>query len=237
LSFSSQILHLGLSDSMQKYAPFLKSSVGSIASSVTPWQRRDISTPLYSLAFDAGVVPEVDLSLLASLGPLMQTTEDRENFALLHVAYAACFVLPYWSQNSIFLPEFGAFRGNQHCIALTMSKFILCFTDPAASSFPEALKRNANTFLELSANAILSMRDEGSSFNSHPIRAYTNILELFLHYCPLMDHYSLEKCLPYAFVHASQMEISMGQVKGTDSISAGMNRVIRAESAAATTEF
>ena len=227
---------------MQMYAPFLKSSVASIAASVSPWESRHIATPLYSLAFDAGVVPGVDLSLIASLSPLIHTSEDRENFALLPVAFASCFALPYWTQNSIFLPEFGAFRGNQHCLALTMSKFILCFTDPAASSFPAALKSNADSFLELSANTILSMRDQDSSpspspsFNTHPVRAYTNILELFLRHCPLMDHYSLEKFLPYAFVHASQMEISMGQVKGADSLSAGMGRVIRAETDADTGE-
>jgi hypothetical protein len=76
------------------------------------------------------------------------------------------------------------------------------------------------------------MRDQDASFDSHPIRAYTNILELFLRYCPLMDHYSLEKYLPYAFIHASQMEIAMGQIRGGDSLGAGMDRVIRAESAA-----
>lgn len=221
---------------MQIYAPYLKSSVASITASVDPWERRDISTPLYSLAFDAGVVPadHADLSLMASLSPLAKTAEDRENFSLLPVAFAACFVVPYWAQNSIFLPEFGAFRGNQHCVALTMAKFILCFTNPLpSSSFPATLKSNADSFVELAANVILSMRDQGSSFNSHPIRAYTNILELFLHYCPLMDHFSLEKFLPYAFVHASQMEIAMGQVKGSDNLSAGMTRVIRAESTTA----
>ena len=223
---------------MHTYAPYLQSSVAAITSSVDPWERRDISTPLYSLAFDAGVVPadHVDLSLIASLTPLVKTAEDKENFTLLPVAFAACFVAPYWAQNSVFLPEFGAFRGNQHCVALTMAKFILCFTDPASSSsssptsFPAALKGNADAFVGLAANIILAMRDQGSTYNSHPIRAYTNILEIFLRYCPLMDNYSLEKVLPYAFIHASQMEIAMGQVKGSDSLSAGMNRVIRAES-------
>lgn len=222
------MLHLGLSDSMQIYAPFLKASVASVAASVNPWAERDVSTPLYSLAYDAGVVPEVDLSLVASLSPLMKTAEERENLTLLPAAFAACFVLPYWTQNSIFLPEFGAFRGNQHAIALTMSKLILCFTDPMEESFPKAVQQRAHSFLELSAGMILTMRQQGPTYHSHPIRAYTNILELFLRYCPLTDHYSLEKFLPYAFVHASQMELSMGQVKGVDSITAGMNRVIKA---------
>lgn len=227
---------------MQTYAPFLKSSVAAITASVDPWERRDISTPLYSLAFDAGVVPadHVDLSLMASLASLVKTAEDKENFALLPAAFAACFVMPYWVQNSLFLPDFGAFRGNQHCVSLTMAKLILCFTDPASSSpssssFPVALKSNADSFVGLAANIILSMRDQGSTFQHHPIRAFTNILELFLRFCPLMDHYSLEKVLPYAFIHASQMEIAMGQVKGSDSLSAGMSRVIRAVSAATDT--
>jgi len=231
-----QILHLGMSDSMQSYAPFLKSSVESIASSVDPWVERDVSTPLFSLIFDAGVIPDVDLALVASLAPLRQTPEDINNLSLLHVAFAACLVTPYWTQNSVFLPEFGAFRGNQHCIALTMSKFILCFTDLDESTFSSAVKSNADSFVELSASVILSMRDSKSAFNNHPVRAYTNILELFLQSCPLMDHYALEKYLPYAFVHASQMEIAMGQVKGADSLNAGMNRVIRAESAATQVE-
>ena len=227
-----QILHLGLSDSIQIYSPFLKSSIASISSSVNPWVEREVSTPLYSLAFDAGVIPEVDLALIAALAPLMKTPEDVQNFSLLHVACAACFVVPYWTQNSIFLPDFGAFRGNQHCIALTISKFILCFTDPEESFFPSAVKKNAESFIELSANIILSMRESKSSYNNHPVRAYTNILELFLSSCPLTDHYSVEKFLPYAFIHASQMEIAMGQVKGSDSLSAGMARVINAETAA-----
>lgn len=230
-----QILHLGLSDSMQIYAPFLKASLASVAASVDPWGEREACTPLYSLAFDAGVVPELDLALVASLSPLKKTAEDAHCFSLLPAAFAACFALPYWTQNSIFLPEFGAFRGNQHCVALTVAKLLLCFSRADESSFPSELKKSADSFVELSASVILSMRDSSSaaSFNNHPVRAYTNILELFLARCPLVDHYSLEKFLPYAFVHASQMEIAMGQVRNADSLSAGMDRVIRAKSAVA----
>ena len=217
---------------MQFYAPFVQSTLSSVVSSVSPWEKPDISTPLYSLAFDVGVIPDVDLSLKASLASVIHTDEDKENLALLNVAFASCFASSYWTQNSVFLPKLGAFRGNQHCLSLTMAKLIMCFADadPESGPFADALKSRANKFVELSANMILHMRSQGSKFDHHPVRAFTNILELFLRYCPLVDHYSLEKFLPYAFIHASQMEIAMGQVRGSDDISAGMNRVIQAES-------
>lgn len=170
---------------------------------------------------------------------------------LLPIAYAAAFMSPYWTSNGNYLPAYEAFRGNQHCLALTISKFLTCFIESSSStiegrpaSMPKrkmtladngsalsvALRDAADTFLELSANVILSMRINEESYIDRTLRPMSNILELFVRYFPLMDRHCLEKYLPYSYIHACQMDISMGKVKGSDNITPGAQMVLTATS-------
>ena len=158
---------------------------------------------------------------------------------------------PYWTTNGNFLPAYEAFRGNQHCLALTISKFLICFIEstsgtnegrPASlpkrkmtiadngSSLSVALRDAADTFLELSANVILSMRINEESYIDRTLRPMSNILELFVKYFPLMDRHCLEKYLPYSYIHACQMDIAMGKIKGSDNLESGAQMVLTATS-------
>jgi len=251
-----EALHQGMSDALQILAPFLRDSLGTLTSAVKPFILQDVTTPLYSIAFDAGVMTEADLSLAQAIRPLVSSAEDKKIFTLLPVAYAACFMSPYWQANGQYLPAFEAFKGNQHTLALTISKFFLCFIEsssgegegrPASlprrrmtitdggSTYASSLREAADTFLELSANVILSMRINEAEFSDRHLRPMSNILEAFIRNFPLMDRHCLEKYFPYAHIHASQMDIAMGRIKGTDSLTQGMQMIMNASSTGAAT--
>ncbi len=240
-----------MNDALQSYSPFLLASLTSLSSSIRPWIVQNVTAPLLSLAADAGVQTESDTLLAQALRPLVSTPEEKRLFTLLPVAYAAAFMSPYWTANGNFLPAFEAFRGNQHCLALTISKFLLCFIESSSgtnegrpASMPKrrmtladngstlsvALREAADTFLELSANVILAMRIQEEEYMDRTIRPMSNILELFIRYFPLMDRHCLEKYLPYALIHTSQMDIAMGKIKGSDNIANGMQMVLAATS-------
>lgn len=246
-----EALHRGVNDALQSYSPFLHASLTSLSASIRPWILQSVTTPLLSLASDAGILTPSDTTLAQVLRPFVNTPEEKRLFTLLPVAYAAAFMSPYWTSNGNFLPAFEAFRGNQHCLALTISKFLICFiesssgiTEGRPASMPKrkmtiadngstlsvALREAADTFLELSANVILAMRIQEEEYMDRTIRPMSNILELFIRYFPLMDRHCLEKYLPYAHIHTSQMDIAMGKIKGADSLANGIHMVMTATS-------
>ena len=203
------------------------------------------------MATEAGVLTPADTALAQALRPLVATQEERSLLTLLPVAYASAFMSPYWTTNGNFLPAFEAFRGNQHCLALTISKFLISFIESNSSSsegrpvsmprrkmtladngssLSVALREAADTFLELSANVILAMRINEENYMDRTLRPMSNILELFIRYFPLMDRHCLEKYFPYAHIHASQMDIAMGKIKGSDNINPGAQMVLSAVS-------
>jgi hypothetical protein len=203
------------------------------------------------MATEAGVLTPSDTALAQALRPLAATPEERSLFTLLPVAYASAFMSPYWTTNGNYLPAFEAFRGNQHCLALTISKFLTSFIESSSSSsegrpvsmprrkmtladngstLSVALREAADTFLELSSNVILAMRIHEESYMDRTLRPMSNILELFVRYFPLMDRHCLEKYFPYAHIHASQMDIAMGKIKGSDNINPGAHMVLTATS-------
>lgn len=218
-----------------------------MSAALKPWIHQNITSPVFSLAYDAGVLGDVDLSLALALRPIVQSTEDRKLFTLLPVAYAASFMSSYWTSNGHFLPAFEAFKGNQHTLALTISKFFLCFIEtisgaaegrPASmprhhktladgeSTYGIALREAADTFLELSSNVILAMRISENEYSDRHIRPMSNILELFIRHFPLLDRHSLEKYFPYAHIHSSQMDIAMGKIRAADNLLKGMNQAL-----------
>jgi hypothetical protein len=203
------------------------------------------------MATEAGVLTPADTALAQALRPLVATQEERSLFTLLPVAYASAFMSPYWTANGNYLPAFEAFRGNQHCLALTISKFLTSFIESSSSSsegrpvsmprrkmtladngssLSVALREAADTFLELSSNVILAMRIHEENYMDRTLRPMSNILELFIRYFPLMDRHCLEKYFPYAHIHASQMDIAMGKIKGSDNINPGAQMVLSAMS-------
>jgi hypothetical protein len=204
------------------------------------------------MATEAGIATASDTALAQALRPLISTPEDKTLFTLLPVAFASAFMSPYWTTNGNYLSAFEAFRGNQHCLALTISKFFTTFIESSSgsnegrpSSMPRrkmtiadngstlsvALREAADTFLELSSNVILAMRiHEESSYMDRTLRPMSAILELFVRFFPLMDRHCLEKYLPYAHIHANQMDIAMGKIKGSDNINHGVQMILTATS-------
>jgi hypothetical protein len=242
-----QTIHRGLQDSLKSLSPFINSSLTTVTASLKPWVHQNVTSPVYALAYDAGVLGEVDLSLAMAIRPIIQSSEDRKLFTLLPVAYAASFMSSYWTNNGNFMPAFEAFKGNQHTLALTISKFFLCFVEsisgvaegrPASlprrkktladgnSSYGIALREAADTFLELSSNVILSMRISEQEYADRQIRPISNILELFIRHFPLLDRHALEKYFPYAHIHSSQMDIAMGKIRASDSLARGMSNAL-----------
>ena len=228
--------------------------MATVTAALKPWVRQEVTAPVFSMAYDAGVLGEVDLALALAVRPIVHTAEDKKLFTLLPVAYAASFMSSYWTSNGHFMPSFEAFRGNQHCLALTISKFFLCFVESISgaaegrpvsmrrraqtlqdgdSTYGVALREAADTFLELSSNVILAMRIAENEYADRHLRPMSNILELFIKHFPLLDRHSLEKYFPYAHIHSSQMDIAMGKIRAADSLSKGMNTALANTSASA----
>jgi hypothetical protein len=206
------------------------------------------------MATEAGISTPSDTALAQALRPLVATPEEKNLFTLLPVAFASAFMSPYWTSNGNYLPAFEAFRGNQHCLALTIAKFLTSFVDTSSpltnesrpSSMPRrkmtladngstlsvALREAADTFLELSSNVILAMRihEETGGYMDRTLRPMSAILELFVRSFPLMDRHCLEKYFPYAHIHANQMDIAMGKIKGSDNINHGVQMILTATS-------
>lgn len=233
------------------HSPFLHASLTSLTESIRPWILQNVTAPLTSISTEAGISTASDTALAQALRPLVSTHEEKSLFTLLPVAYAASFMSPYWTTNGNYLPAFEAFRGNQHCLALTISKFLTSFIESSSSStegrpvsmprrkmtiadngstLSVALREAADTFLELSSNVILAMRIQEDQYMDRTLRPMSNILELFVRFFPLMDRHCLEKYFPYAHIHASQMDIAMGKMKGSDNIAPGVQMVLTATS-------
>ena len=150
---------------------------------------------------------DIDVALAASLAPLRKSLADINLFALLPPAFAMSFMCaPCWSSISYNSSASESFSGNQHCIALTVAKLLVCFAPVSRqplddvqrtmTAFIEAggnqhcfapvsrqplddVQRTMTAFIEAGgSNNILQMRIRDSVISSLPVRSLSALLEL-----------------------------------------------------------
>ena len=122
---------------------------------------------------------DIDVALAASLAPLRKSLADINLFALLPPAFAMSFMCaPCWSSISYNSSASESFSGNQHCIALTVAKLLVCFA-PVSRQPLDDVQRTMTAFIEAGgSNNILQMRIRDSVISSLPVRSLSALLEL-----------------------------------------------------------
>lgn len=224
-----EALHNGLALTMRDCEPFIHETFRIATKTLNAWQKPSLCAPVFAMAHDVGVATKDDLCLAEQLSSCVTSSDDLRVFALLPIAFAATLMSPYWSGAATFVQDVEGFSGNQHALALAVAKLIVCFIGGHRdnSSSIEAIKTAAETFIELSANAILTMRTKETDFSDRPLRPMVAILELFMQYCPGVNQQMLEAFFPYSLIHASYMDIALGKQKSTDSMQAAMATIIQ----------
>ena len=85
---------------------------------------------------------------------------------------------PCWSSISYNSSASESFSGNQHCIALTVAKLLVCFA-PVSRQPLDDVQRTMTAFIEAGgSNNILQMRIRDSVISSLPVRSLSALLEL-----------------------------------------------------------
>lgn len=213
----------------------MEASLHSVSVAIDPWADLLSNSPTLNLASYAGCTG-LDLELNEVLLSKFSQPEDKNLFALLPYAYGASFMSPYWSRSTSFIPSLEAFTGNEHCIALAISKYFACFCNYNSNSevsLTSSLNKKSiadmsEIYLELSSNVLLSMKLKDNEFSSYPLRGFACILELFTKLCVEVDRSVLEEYFPYSLLHSCHMDISLGKLKQNDNITSGINSMINA---------
>ena len=242
------MLHNSLSESMKITFPSLSDTFQALKDSIHAYEDIGIAAPLYTLYTDIGAIPELDLSLIQSLLPVLDLPSDNI-WKLFPVASSLIFISDRWDSANYNLTIEG-FEHNEHCIMLGITNILLCLSAndnilnefialkrPSLTANGKIIPRNAKqvllsgleqfqlipkSYLHISSQILLYLRSQenpAGEYRNKKLRSTTLLMEYFIKYInPILDRNMIEKYFPYVIIHSSLTDVSLMRFKLNDSL-------------------
>jgi hypothetical protein len=240
-----QMLHNGLTESMQLYAPSIVDSLTYLCNSSNMMEDTSTIINLFSLASDSGARTKVDLSLAKSLSAILALEPNgsagigvnESIWKLLPLAAAATLAVDKWD-SAHFLFELNAFERNEHCAVIAIAKLLPCIallpgvadveknTNGLNGSSYDTITRKCemvmSTYLNMASRMLLLLRqmENTSSYSTRPLRALCLLIETFARSAPFARQRQRQTDLffPQMLAHSSRVDVSLGRQKHNDAL-------------------
>jgi hypothetical protein len=224
-------LRNSLGTSLSKMAPSLHAIVKAALDGINPLENMRFASNVSALAHDAGVQQSHDFSLFHALRSTIDDEVQQKGIDLdLFAAAAACiFSSDKWARTT-YLPQYEAFMANEHCSMLAISSLLFCCgaynceagtVDGIPVNVEESLTHMSELFLQMSSQILLLLYQKEVTAKvvkrtNIPIRAMFILLEQFVAINPFVHTGTLEKFIPYGFLHTNVMDVYMGSQRISD---------------------
>uniref|UniRef100_A0A7S1XR57 CYRIA/CYRIB Rac1 binding domain-containing protein n=1 Tax=Phaeomonas parva TaxID=124430 RepID=A0A7S1XR57_9STRA len=214
-----RLLHDALAKVQSERVPFLSETVRVARESVLD-TFADVTelVPLDNLAQDCGIESPLSDARLRHAIQHISSAATPDVWTLLPYAWASCLLCPQWSQTR-FIAGLDIFTGNEHVIAVTIRKLVICMQPPRDVNTvnPTVLQEAFRSYMKVASFVLLRMKMfDTSDFAAYPLRAMTLLLEKFVGECPFLERSMLEAYMPYAILHNAYMDISLRKQRASD---------------------
>ena len=202
------MLHSALEEAQRSFCPLVRLTVDAAigVAEAVPEVEAAQQRELQFLSSSTGPLHARDPGLADALSALV--TGHEAAFQRVPEGLLACLVLTELWAGSVYHQELEAMSGNEHVAAYALAKLlrILCANDGS-------LEAECVRFLSLSSQLLLDVRarerdrEAGGKKGDRivPLTALTLLPKMFLSHCSFLSSSHLEQTMPYALVHACQV--------------------------------